>query len=249
MAPKRQRTRVTFVKAVKSVSGTKVRKRKKRNSGDQTSGKRPRRDSTENEVMRLKKGKAACPLQAEVIQHIERCIDTAVLSVLSRKKVPAFEQIQGHLARLKQRLLKHCKNMKVPGTKLGKLRDLARDVQAEQQKVREYEDTLELLDDEIEEAAETANQIEESTAALREQVKTLEGQAAENAMSPDQLLNKDPLPLPQGTFKAPTMHDQVKKLENPKLIVKELSEIQSSAMYKSVRSLLQTSYAEIPSTV
>ncbi|XP_044153370.1 uncharacterized protein LOC122940719 [Bufo gargarizans] len=245
MAPKRQGTKVTFVKTAKQSNDTSVRKRKKQSSDELTSRKRQRRSSPEEKAMQQKKGKTACPLQAEIIQHVERCIDTAVLSVLSRKKVTAFETVQVQLSSLKKRLLQLCKDIRVPATKLGKLKNLARDVLQEQRKMEEYEDTLESLNHEIEEAVEMAEKIEESTVALEGKVEILNQQTPETSQSLDEISNKDPLQLPPATFDAPTLQDQAKKLDNPKLILKKLTLVQSNPVYKNMLNLLQTSYAEI----
>ncbi|KAG9469883.1 hypothetical protein GDO78_019446 [Eleutherodactylus coqui] len=142
MAPKRQSS--TTMKTVKPSSDTNVRKRKNPDSQEQTSRKRQRQNS-KDKAMRLIKGKNVCPLKADVIQHIESCMNTAVMSVLGRKQVTAFEPVQVHLSRLKQRLLQLCKNMKLPATKLGNLRNLAKDLQEEQHRMEKYEDTLESL--------------------------------------------------------------------------------------------------------
>ncbi|XP_040293823.1 uncharacterized protein LOC121005263 [Bufo bufo] len=245
MAPKRQGTKVTFVKTAKPSSDTSVRKRKKQSSDEVTSRKRQRR-SSEKKAMRLKKGKNACPLHAEIIQHVESCINTAVLSVLSRKKMAAFEPVQVQLSSLKQRLLQICKDIKVPATKLGKLKNLARDVLEEQRKMEEYEGTLESLNHEIEEAVEMAEKIEESTVALEGKFEILKQQTPETSQSLDEMIStKDPLQLPPGTFDAPTLQDQAKKLENPKLFLKKLTLVQSNPVYKNMLNLLHTSYAEI----
>ncbi|XP_056387067.1 centromere protein Q isoform X2 [Hyla sarda] len=196
--------------------------------------------------MRLMKGKNAGPLQAEVLQLVESCINTAMLSVLSKKKVPSFESIQGHLSVLKKRLLQLCKDMRVPATKLGKLKNLERDIQEEKRKMAEYEETLELLNQDIEEAVEAAKEMEESTASLEEKMETLREQAADMSSSLEETLsNTDPLQLPPTTFQAPTMQDRVRKLQNPELILKELTQVQGNPVYKNLQTLLPMCYTEI----
>ncbi|XP_071986028.1 centromere protein Q isoform X3 [Engystomops pustulosus] len=238
MAPRRPDPRVTFERSATVSSTTSVRKRKKPSSGDQTSGKRPRRQSPEE--------KDGCPLQAEVIQHIERCINTALWSVLSRKKGKAFEPVENHLSYLQRRLLQVCKDLRVPASKLGNLKNLARDVQEEQRKVEVLEDTVEALNREIEEAVETADQITESIMNLEGKLKTLKQQATDSSQFSDPMSsNKDTLHLPPSTFEAPIMQDQAKKLENPSLILKEVCRVRSDPIYKNMLGLLETSYAEI----
>lgn len=236
MPPKPQSSRTK-----KPSSNTGVGKRKKPRSGEQTSEKRPRRHSPEDKAIWRSKQKNAAPLQAEVLQHVESCITTAVMSVLSRKKVPAFQPIQVHLSLLQQRLLHLCKDMRVPATKLGKLRNLARDVQEEQRKMEECEDTLQSLDHDIEEAVQMTEKIEEDTATVEGKIETLKQQ--ENP----QITDTDPLPLPHGTFQAPAMQDLARKLHNPDVVLKEVSRVRSHPVYERLQNLLPMCYAEISS--
>ncbi|KAG9460903.1 hypothetical protein GDO78_018822, partial [Eleutherodactylus coqui] len=81
------------------------------------------------------------------------------------------------------RLLQLCKNMKLPATKLGNLRNLAKDLQEEQHRMEKYEDTLESLNHEIEEVVRTTEKIEESTVSLKSKIETLKQQAQETSSS------------------------------------------------------------------
>ncbi|XP_077113680.1 centromere protein Q-like isoform X1 [Ranitomeya variabilis] len=239
MAPKRQSTRVTFESTVKSSSDTQVKKHKMHGSEEQTSGKRQRCYSPEDKDVRLIKRKNAVPLHPAVLQFIEACLNIAEMSVLSKKKVSAIESPQHHLSHLKQRLLKFCKKIRLPVTKVHKVKNLAKDIVEEQHKMNVYEDTLESLKHEIEEAVETAEKIEDAIVALEEKVEAMK------ELTQDQiLLNIDPHELPQRTFEAPTMQDMAKKLKNPKLLLKAISQAQSNPIYKNALNLLQMSYAE-----
>ncbi|XP_075203528.1 centromere protein Q-like [Anomaloglossus baeobatrachus] len=244
MAPKRQRNRVTYDKTVKSSSDTSVKKCKEQGSEEQSSRKRQRCDSPEDTTMRLAKKRNAQPLQAEVLLHIEACLTVAEMSALSRKKVAATES-PDYLSRLKQRLLKFCKDMRFPVTKVHTLKNLAKDILEEQHKMKESEDSLEYLKDNIKEAVDMANTVENSIEALEKMVETLNEQESETSQPQDEILsNIDPLELPQGTFEAPTMQDMAKKLKNPKLILKKLSRVQSNPIYTDAMNLLQMAYAE-----
>ncbi|KAM4034496.1 uncharacterized protein ACNLHF_021133 [Anomaloglossus baeobatrachus] len=180
-------------------------------------------------------------------------------SALSRKKVAGIASTD-YLSRLKQRLLKFCKDMRFPVTKVHKLKNLAKDILEEQHKMKASEDTLEYLKKwltmhvvylvispyhNIKEAVDTENMVENSIEALEKMVETLNEQESETSQFQDEISNIDPLELPQGTFEAPTMQDMAKKLKNPKLILKKLSRVQSNPIYTDAMNLLQMAYAEI----
>ncbi|XP_075203527.1 centromere protein Q-like [Anomaloglossus baeobatrachus] len=165
-------------------------------------------------------------------------------SALSRKKVAGIASTD-YLSRLKQRLLKFCKDMRFPVTKVHKLKNLAKDILEEQHKMKASEDTLEYLKHNIKEAVDTENMVENSIEALEKMVETLNEQESETSQFQDEISNIDPLELPQGTFEAPTMQDMAKKLKNPKLILKKLSRVQSNPIYTDAMNLLQMAYAEI----
>lgn len=194
-------------------------------------------------MTRMKKRKNTAPLQPEVLQHVETCINTAVMSALSRKKVTGAESIHIHLSLLQQRLLQLCKDMRVPSTKLGKLRSLGRDVQEEQRRMEGYEETLEALSQEIEEAVETRDNMEKATDGRMRTLQEGEAPQSSNLF----LSNTDPLPLPPGTFRAPTMQDRVKKLQDPEAVLQEVSEVRSDPAYRRMHRLLPMCYAEISS--
>ncbi|XP_073444385.1 centromere protein Q-like isoform X2 [Dendrobates tinctorius] len=239
MAPKRQSTRVTFERTVKSNSDTRVKKRKMKGSEEQTSGKRQRSNSPEDKDGQLIKRQNARPLHIAVLQYIEACFNTAEMSVLSKKKVSAIESPQHHLSHLKQRLLKFCKKIRLPVTTVHKVNNLDKDILEEQHKMMVYEDTLESLKHEIQEAVETTEKIEDAIVALEGKIEAMK------KLTQDQIvLNIDALELPQRTFEAPTMQGMAKKLKNPKLLLKAISRVQSNPIYKNALNLLQMSYAE-----
>ncbi|XP_077107232.1 uncharacterized protein LOC143764962 isoform X4 [Ranitomeya variabilis] len=142
MAPKRERT-------VKLSSDTRVKNRKMQGSGEQTSGKRQSSNSTNDKDVWLLKRQNAVPLHTAVLQHIEACLTVAEMSVLSRKRLSAIKYPKHPLSHLKQRLLKLCKKLRLPVTKVHKVKNLAKDILEEQHKMNVYEDTLESLEDKI----------------------------------------------------------------------------------------------------
>ncbi|XP_069608791.1 centromere protein Q-like isoform X2 [Ranitomeya imitator] len=241
MAPKRERT-------VKLSSDTRVKNRKMQGSGEQTSGKRQSSNSTNDKDVWLLKRQNAGPLHTAVLEHIEACLTVAEMSVLSRKRFSAIKYRQHPLSNLKQRLLKFCKKIRLPVTKVHKVKNLAKDILEEQHKMNVYEDTLECLEHEIEKTVVTVEKIEDSIVALEGKVEAMKKHASKTSQFQDKILsNIDPLELPQGTFEAPTMQDMAKKLKNPKLLLKAVSRVQSRQIYKNALNLLKMSYAETSS--
>ncbi|XP_073540461.1 centromere protein Q-like isoform X2 [Phyllobates terribilis] len=240
MAPKRQITKVTFERTVKPSSDTRVKNRNTQGVEEQTSGS----NSSKDKDVWLIKRQNAGPLHTAVLQYIEACLNVAEMSVLGWKKIAAIKSPQ-HLSRLKQRLLKFCKKIRLPVTKVHKLKNLAKDILEEQHKMKVYEETLESLKHEINETVETTYKIHDSIVALEGKVEAMKEHASKTSQFQDQILsNIDPLELPQGTFEAPTMQDMAKKLKHPKLFQKALSQVQTHRIYKNALNLLQMSYAE-----
>ncbi|XP_075073389.1 centromere protein Q [Mixophyes fleayi] len=248
MPPKNKTTKVTFVKTKENTANNKIgTKRKKQNSGDQekTSNKKQCCEPSESKRIPVMKRVIRKPLLPEVLEHIETCIDTAVLSVLSRKKVKAFHAVQSQLSHLKQRLLRHCKTVQVPASKLINLKSIRRDLAEEQRRMKINQDMLESLTQEVEKVVETVNTIEDSTGTLEAKLESLKQRAAGDPQSLGKLNIADPLQLPKSTFNAPTIQENVKKLKNSELVLKELSDIESNPLCKDMLTLIEKSCAEI----
>ncbi|KAM4034920.1 centromere protein Q-like [Anomaloglossus baeobatrachus] len=244
MAPKRHRNRVTYDKTVKSSSDTRVKQQKKQSSEQQKPGKRQRSDLPKDKNVALVKRRNTQPLQPEVLQYIEACLNVAEMSVLRRKKSVSIKRPL-HLSRLKERLLQFCKKMTFPVTEVHTLKNLAKGILEEQRRMEANKDTLKYLNDNINEAVDTENKIENSIEALEKMVETLDEQESETSQPQDVISrNIDPMELPQGTFEAPTRQDMAKKVKNPKLILKKLSRVQKKKIYKKSMNLLQMAYAE-----
>ncbi|XP_069834877.1 centromere protein K-like isoform X2 [Dendropsophus ebraccatus] len=94
--------------------------------------------------------------------------------------------------------------MRVPATTLGKLRNLAGDLEEEKRWMEENEKALESVNRETEEVVEEAEKIEESTADLEAKIQSLKEQDLAEPLE-QMLVNGDALPLPPETFQAPTM--------------------------------------------
>ncbi|XP_077107231.1 uncharacterized protein LOC143764962 isoform X3 [Ranitomeya variabilis] len=171
MAPKRERT-------VKLSSDTRVKNRKMQGSGEQTSGKRQSSNSTNDKDVWLLKRQNAVPLHTAVLQHIEACLTVAEMSVLSRKRLSAIKYPKHPLSHLKQRLLKLCKKLRLPVTKVHKVKNLAKDILEEQHKMNVYEDTLESLEHEIEKTMVTVEKIEDTIVALEGKVEAMKKHAS-----------------------------------------------------------------------
>ncbi|XP_053549757.1 centromere protein Q [Bombina bombina] len=183
------------------------------------------------------------PLTTSVIEHIQCCIETAMLSVLSRK-IPGRQVIQELLTSLKQRLLRQCKKMKAPSTKLGNLKHLRRDLADEQNRMEANEAALKSLEDELKKAVETTQRIEEEIVPLQEKLDHLRPELEEEQQLEDGSLNSDALQIPKTSFETVTTQENVQLLKNPNLLLKELCLIESTPAAKDLRRLIEKSYAE-----
>ncbi|XP_063814568.1 centromere protein Q-like isoform X2 [Pseudophryne corroboree] len=230
----------------KDLPGT---KRKKQDSDDhaQTSHKKQRRDPSAGKSIRVAKTNFQKSLSTEVSEYIEICINTAIMSVLSNKKLTSFHAVQTQLSNLKARLLQHCKKIKVPVSKLGNVKSLRRELVEEQRKMEINQATLDSLTHEVEKAVKAANTVEESTEDLEAKLEWLKQRAEGADQSPDTVKHLDPIQLPKSTFKAQTMQEKVQKLRSSKILLGELSQIESSPVYKNMLTLIEKSYAEIDS--
>ncbi|XP_068111702.1 centromere protein Q [Hyperolius riggenbachi] len=251
-------------------------KRKKRLASDQkaTASKRQCFEAEGGTLVRVPKEVVHSNLSAEVVEHIESLMNTALLSVLSKKRAKDFDLLQAELTPLENRLMKQCKKNMFPRTKLENLKNLSRDVAEERRKLEANEEILESLNSETEKAVQAAEDIEDSISILEEKLKTLRSQKARTAVAqceteqaentedslqgiPKTVLlqsaktaeaevaNTDPLQLPKATFEATPYYEKVKKLKNPEKVLKELSRIESNPAYKGMSSLIEKVYAEV----
>ncbi|KAE8591540.1 hypothetical protein XENTR_v10018485 [Xenopus tropicalis] len=84
------------------------------------------------------------PLANSILEHIEMCLEAAILSVSHDLRTPPYAQ--DSLKCLKQKLLCHCKKMKAPTTKMSILKNLKKDVFGELQRMEASEETITCLE-------------------------------------------------------------------------------------------------------
>ncbi|KAM4622493.1 centromere protein Q isoform 3-T4 [Discoglossus pictus] len=220
----------------------KAKKHKQRSSGEEEPG--PSQKQAEgSKVVRVSKTENYKPLTASVTEHIQGCIETAMLSVLSRK-LSGWQSVQEHLTPLKQRLLQHCKTIKAPSTKLGNLKCLLKEIAEEQCRIKANEAALTSLVHELDMAVETAQRIEEEIVPLQEKFDRLKGETMEDEELKVNHTNADILQLPKASFQAPTVQENVRLLKNPELLLKELCLLESTPAAMDMRKLIEECYRE-----
>ncbi|KAG8434881.1 hypothetical protein GDO86_013006 [Hymenochirus boettgeri] len=129
--------------------------------------------------------------------------------------------------------------IKAPPTKqsIPSMKGLKRDLFSELQIMKESEETLKCLEDDIVKTIDTANRINKQIADLEQRVCSFKEQVA----------SSDMLHLPSDTFQVPTMQENIQLLEDPSLLLKDLQVIQSSPASTYMRCFIEKSYAEIDS--
>ncbi|XP_040176930.1 uncharacterized protein LOC120909261 [Rana temporaria] len=228
-------------------SDKKVTKRKKKPLGDQeqSGSKKQRRESGESKTVSVPKEKVQKPISPDTVEYIENLMNVAELSVFSTKRIVDFENVQAELAGLKKRLLQRYKKLKFPSGQMGNLKKLRKDLAEEKRKLEHNQEMLESLNNEVEKAVEESYAIEESTKTLEEKLESLTQQAAEDARTLGNVTNSDSLQLPKATFMAVPFQEKVKKLKNPKAVLKDLVLMEENPAYRGMRKLIEKSFNEI----
>ncbi|KAM8924598.1 centromere protein Q [Pelodytes ibericus] len=200
--------------------------------------------ASENKPTRRSRVTFQKPLTAGVAEHIESCMESAILSVLS-KKLPVRQSIQEELTAFKHRLLRHCKNAKFPSTKLGSLKNLRRNMLEEQQIMDDIEENLTSLEGEIERSVENAHTTKESIDLLEDKIQKLKQEELGSDNLEMKMSNSDALQIPKASYQAPTLQENAQKLKNPTSLLKELNVMQSHPAAIDMFRLIEKSHAEI----
>uniref|UniRef100_A0A6I8QBE3 Centromere protein Q n=1 Tax=Xenopus tropicalis TaxID=8364 RepID=A0A6I8QBE3_XENTR len=171
------------------------------------------------------------PLANSILEHIEMCLEAAILSVSHDLRTPPYAQ--DSLKCLKQKLLCHCKKMKAPTTKMSILKNLKKDVFGELQRMEASEETITCLEDNIENALDASDRIKEQIVDFEQKMD-----------SRKKVIHFNTLLLPSASFQAPTMQEYVGMLKNPTFLLKDLQVIESCHLSTYMRDLIEKSYSE-----
>ncbi|TFK08565.1 NK1 transcription factor-related protein 2 [Platysternon megacephalum] len=220
--------------------------------------KRQREQSPEGswgtKKVKLGPGKTAAwqPLPDSSVDHLGGMMDSVILSILS-KSVQEKDDIQKHLNLLKERLLRHYKTLKVPIGKLSNLKNVLSLKVAEKQNLSSNEEAMALLQEEIMTAVQTAENTDENIQSLQDKIQTLRNRLEEAEDKAKKVFQKNgtgvlSLPeLPKHSLTAPTLQEEILKIQDQKGILKDLSTIQHSAEMKNMLTLLEQAYEKVDS--
>ncbi|NXD68497.1 CENPQ protein, partial [Eolophus roseicapillus] len=143
-------------------------------------------------------------------QFLETVMDSIILSVLCQQRERKGD-VQEHLNLLKERVLRCFRTLKVPPQKLGNLKNLSNLQMAEKQMLRANEEFLVRLQEEINEAKQSADRREENIQQLQYKIQVLKNQLEEDEKKAKKVFQENVsgalhLPeLPKRSLQAPTL--------------------------------------------
>ncbi|CAM4531063.1 centromere protein Q isoform X1 [Caretta caretta] len=204
--------------------------------------------------VKLAPGKTAAwqPLPASSIDHLGGMMDSVILSILS-KSIQEKDDIQKHLNLLKERLLRRYRTLKVPVGKLSNLKNVPSLKVAEKENLSFNEEAAALLQEEITTAVQTAENTDENIQSLQDKIQSLRNRLEEAEDKAKKVFQKNgtgvlSLPeLPKHSLTAPTLQEEILKIQDQKGILKDLSTIQHSAEMKNMLTLLEQAYEKVDS--
>ncbi|XP_010581407.1 PREDICTED: centromere protein Q [Haliaeetus leucocephalus] len=183
-------------------------------------------------------------------QFLETVMDSTILSVLCQR-IERKDDVQRHLNLLKERVLRFFKTLKVPPGKLGNLKNIPSLQMAEKQMLETNEESLVQLQEEINEAEQSAERIEETIQQLQHKIQVLKNQLEEDEKKARKVFQENGsgalcLPeLPRRSLQAPTLQEEILKIKNQKGLLKDMNTIQQSAALKNMLTLIEKTYEKV----
>ncbi|NXI68004.1 CENPQ protein, partial [Anseranas semipalmata] len=183
-------------------------------------------------------------------QFLETVMDSGILSILCQQSGGKGD-VQKHLNLLKERMLRFFKTLKVPPGKLGNLKNVPSLQLAEKQMLETNEKTLVQLQEEINEAEQSAERLEETIMRLQYKIQMLKNQLEEDEKKARKVFQEGGtgalhLPeLPKRSLQAPTLQEEILKIKNQKGLLKDMNTIQQSADMKNMLTLIEKTYEKV----
>ncbi|KFV70961.1 Centromere protein Q, partial [Dryobates pubescens] len=183
-------------------------------------------------------------------QFLATVMDAAILSVLCQQRNSKGD-VQKHLNLLKERVLRFFRTVKVPPGKLGNLKKVPSLQVSEKQMLETNEETLAKLQEEINEAQQSAEHIQETTQQLRYKIQVLQNQLEDDEKKAREVLQENGsgalhLPeLPKRSLQAPTLQKEILKIKDQEGLLKDMNTIQQSADLKSMLNLIEKIYEKV----
>ncbi|CAM9972703.1 unnamed protein product [Bubo scandiacus] len=183
-------------------------------------------------------------------QFLETVMDSVILSVLCQQG-ERKDNVQKHLNLLKEKVLRVFKTLKVPPGMLGNLKNVPSLQMAEKQMLEANEESLVQLQEEINEAEQSAERTEETILQLQHKIQVLRNQLEEDEKKARKVFQENGrgelhLPeLPKHSLQAPTLQEEILKIKNQKGLLKDMNIIQQSADLKNMLTLIEKTYEKV----
>ncbi|KAM9273969.1 centromere protein Q [Cariama cristata] len=183
-------------------------------------------------------------------QFLETVMDSVILSVLCQQS-QRKDDVQKHLNLLKERVLRFFKTLKVPPGKLGNLKNVLSLQMSEKQMLETNEESLVQLQEEINEAQQSAERIEETIQQLQYKIQVLKNQLEEDEKKARKIFQENGsgvlhLPeLPKRSLQIPTLQEEILKIKGQKDLLKDMNTIQQSADLKNMLTLIEQTYEKV----
>ncbi|XP_069344453.1 centromere protein Q isoform X1 [Eulemur rufifrons] len=194
------------------------------------------------------------PLSKNSRDHLQTIMESAIITILS-KNVKGKEEIQYHLNFLKKRLLQLYETLKVPPEKLKDLANVSSLLNMERARDRANEESLELLQEEIDKMVETTESMTGNIQSLKNKIEILASEVEEQEKTLKQMLQVDSsgvLSLPelsQNSLKAPTLQKEILTLiPNQNALLKDLDILHNSSQIKNMLMFIEESYEKLDAT-
>uniref|UniRef100_A0A8C8AW01 Centromere protein Q n=1 Tax=Otus sunia TaxID=257818 RepID=A0A8C8AW01_9STRI len=141
--------------------------------------------------------------------------------------------------------------LKVPPGMLGNLKKVPSLQMAEKQMLEANEESLVQLQEEINEAEQSAEHTEEAILQLEHKIQVLRNQLEEDEKKARKVFQENVrgelhLPeLPKHSLQAPTLQEEILKIKNQKGLLKDMNIIQQSADLKNMLTLIEKTYEKV----
>ncbi|XP_012616317.1 centromere protein Q [Microcebus murinus] len=194
------------------------------------------------------------PLSKSSRDHLQTIMESAIITILS-ENIKEKEEMQYHLNFLKKRLLQLYETLKVPPEKLKDLANVSSLLNMERAQGRANEESLELLQEEIDKMVETTELMTGNIQSLKNKIEILASEVEEEEKTLKQVLQVDSsgvLALPelsQNSLKAPILQKEILALiPNQKALLKDLDILHNSSQIKDMLMFIEEAYKKLDAT-
>ncbi|XP_055982250.1 centromere protein Q [Sorex fumeus] len=191
------------------------------------------------------------PLSQNSREHLQTLMESVIITILSTT-VKGKEQTQYHLNCLKKRLLQKCESLNVPPKKLKDLTNIAGVLKMEGAQHRRNEESLELLQGEIDKIVETAESMTGEIQSLQDKIQILTREVEEEEKKIKELHqigSSGDLALPelsQRSLKAPILQKEMLALiPNQNALLKDLNILHNSPKIMNMFTFIEEAYKRL----